>query len=139
MPMVDAGGFMLVNSDGDNVRVVGSTNYDIPLNYAGTPGASEIIAAFVMVRDVSFGADFAGARGHVGTGPASPWTVSIRADNIEIGTVTIGSGSPSTDIAFATTGGVEQVILKGSVITMVAPSVADPDIDFILFTLPGRT
>lgn len=139
MPMVDAGGFMLVSSDGDNVRVVGSTNYDIPLNYAGTPSGSEIIAAFVMVREVTFGADFAGARGYVGTPPASPFTVSIRADNVQIGTVSIGDASPATDFTFQTTGNIEQSLAVGAVLEFVAPSSADPDISFILFTLPGRT
>ncbi|MBM1222908.1 DUF2793 domain-containing protein [Ponticoccus sp. SC2-23] len=71
--------------------VGGPTPYDIRLGFGTTPTASQVVEAILIVRNVTFPADFAGSLGSIGTNPAASLALSVQDDGVEIGTITIGN------------------------------------------------
>jgi hypothetical protein len=113
----------------------------IPYDWGGTfataPGTSENISFFTNGRDVLIPADMAidglvTSFGEVSSNPVSDYVISLQADTVEFGTITISSAGVFT---FATTGNVEQLILKGAAIDFVSPAVAVAGIAGLRFVL----
>jgi len=109
--------------------------HDLPLSFAGTPTASEVMHRFTVVRAVTCPANFAGSAGHVGANPTASFAIDVQAAGASIGTITIDTAGAFT---FATTGGAAQVIAAGSLVTFVAPAAADATIVDISVTLLGN-
>lgn len=123
---VPNGETITMRSDGTNIESVSgggaSTSgsvYDIPMRQVATPGVGDTMLSVMLVRGVTFPADFSGSLGKIGTNPDSSFVMSVKDDGSEIGTVTVSTGGTFT---FATTGNAEQTVASGSELTIVAPS-----------------
>lgn len=110
--------------------------YDIPLSFAGVPGAGALIGKLVTVRGIVFAANFAGSAGHVGVNPDATFEIDVQDDGVSIGTISI---STSGVFSFATDGGTEKFVASGSRIEFVASSdsPAEESVSDIAATLKG--
>lgn len=113
----------------------GGGNYDIRFGFSATPTSGQIIDTIMIVREITFPADFAGSLGLAGANPTASFSLSVKDDSVEIGTVTIGTGGSFT---FATTGNVEIVVAAGSILTIEAPGTADATVANVTATLLGE-
>ena len=118
----------------DGGWVVQAQIHPLPLSYAGTPTASEVMHRFTVVSAVTCAAMFAGSAGHVGTNPTATFAIDVQAAGVSIGTITISTAGAFT---FATTGGAVQTIAAGALVTFIAPAAADATIVDIVVTLAG--
>ncbi|RWN33423.1 hypothetical protein [Mesorhizobium sp.] len=110
--------------------------YDIPLSFAGTPTAGQLIGKLVTARDVAFAANFSGSFGHVGTNPAATFAIDVRDNGSSIGTISISTGGVFT---FTTSGGTAKTITAGHRLEFYAPanSPAEATVANIAATLKG--
>lgn len=123
------------------VAAVGGTltrPYDIPLSFAGTPSAGELMGKLIAVRDIDFQANFSGSFGHVGTNPDATFAIDVQDDGVSIGTISIATNGTFT---FTTTSGTAKTVAAGSRIEFYAPSnsPAEATIANIAATLIGTT
>lgn len=138
---------VLVADEGANVQWTGSgweafaaggfggpMPYDIRLGFGATPTANQVVEAILIVRDVTFPADFAGSLGSIGTAPAASLTLSVQDDGVEIGSITIGTDGA---FAFVTTGSTTQTVATGSLLTVVSPGTPDAIAANAILTLMG--
>ena len=109
--------------------------YDIRFGFTSAPTADQVLDTIPLARTVTLGENFAGSVAVVGSAPAANFTISVRLDSTEIGTLTIGTDSSAT---FATTAAAEAVIPSGGVLTFVAPSTVDASIGGVSATLLGN-
>jgi hypothetical protein len=109
--------------------------YDVPLAFkGGPPTSSEVIGGSIIVRTVTFAANFSGSSGYIGTNPTGSFVISVKDDGSEIGTITISTLGAFT---FATTSGTSKIVAAGSRLEFVAPASADATAAYILATLAG--
>lgn len=112
--------------------------YDIPLSFAGTPTAGQLIGKVIAVRDIDFEANFSGSSGHVGTNPGATFAIDVQDDGASIGTLSVSTGGAFT---FTTSGGTAKTVAAGSRIEFYAPanSPAEATVAKIAATLAGTT
>ena len=91
---------------------------DVTFSFLGTPGAQGHMGTYPVTRAVTFPVDFAGARGHAGTSPGAAFTMTVRRNGIEAGSIEISTAGVFT---FATTGGATVPCLAGDHLTLTAP------------------
>lgn len=120
---------------GDTLANSGGGNYDIRFGFSTTPTSGQVIDTIMIVREITFPANFAGSLGLAGTNPTASFSLSVKDDNVEIGTVTIGTGGSFT---FTTTGSVEIVVAAGSILTIEAPGTVDATVANVTATLLGE-
>lgn len=130
-------------TSGQFLKTLGAANpawsdlpYDIPLSFAGTPTAGQLMGKTITVRDVIFAANFSGAVGHVGTNPAATFAIDVQDDGSTIGTISISTGGVVT---FTTTSGTAKTVTSGHRLEFYAPadSPAEASIANIAATLKG--
>jgi len=109
--------------------------YDFGIAFGGTPAASEVMGRLSLPRTTTCPANFAGSAGHVGANPAAAFDIDVQDDGVSIGTISIATDGSFT---FATTGGLEQVIAGGSLVTFIAPAAVDATLIDISATLIGN-
>lgn len=116
--------------------VAASIPYDIPLSFSGTPDGGALIGKLIVVRDITFAANFSGSVGHVGTNPDATFAIDVQDDGVSIGTISISTGGVFT---FTTSGGTAKTVASGSRIEFYAPtnSPAEETIADIAATLLG--
>lgn len=116
--------------------VWGDLPYDIPLSFAGTPTASQLMGKLLAVRDIALAANFSGSFGHVGTNPAATFAIDVQDNGASIGTISISTGGAFT---FTTSSGTAKTISAGHRIEFYAPanSPAEASIANIAATLKG--
>lgn len=100
----------------------GSNYYDVQAGFEATPTSSEVVTTAVIVRAVTFPANFSGAAGTIATNPTATMVLSVKDDGTEIGQVSISTGGAFT---FTTTSGTSKVVAAGSILTLVGPGTAD--------------
>jgi len=128
---------VLIDSKDD--IVVGSASsssgsvYLIHQTYEGTPGADAFLGGHIFTADVTIPIDFEGGSGHCQTNPASTFTISVRKNDSEIGTVSISTGGAFT---FATTSHVEVSFSVGDRLTFYGPHAPGVISDFFM-TIEG--
>lgn len=116
------------------------TPHDFEFGFAATPTASLVLYKKIVARDLYALPDFKSPRlspknlsvGKVGTLPTASFTMSIKDDGVEIGTVTVSTAGAFT---FATTGGTAKSIAAGSVVEITAPASVDATIANLLCAL----
>lgn len=104
------------------------------VNYFGTPTASEVIASFLPVVDVTFPADFFDSRGEVQDNPDGTYEMGVFAEATQIGTISVAVGGAVT---FATTSNEEQTCTDIQTLQVRAPATVDPGISGIQLALKG--
>ena len=105
--------------------------YDIGVNFAGTPTASQIVT-FACVRTVNWPANFTTPTSQAvcGTNPGETDTYTIAVAGSTIGTVALSTSCVAT---LATTGSAAQSCTAGQSLTITAPStVSGKDIGITL-------
>lgn len=100
----------------------GNDYYDIRAGFTATPTGDQVLDTIMVGRTITLPADLSGSLGQIGTNPTASFVIVVKDDGTQIATITIGTGGSFT---FATTGGTEKTVSAGSVLTFVAPSVAD--------------
>lgn len=137
--------FHFIRSDGGSPETFSSfrgrldeipSPYDVPLSFAGTPDAGELMGKLVTVRDITFDANFSGSAGHVGTNPGATFDIDVQDDGVSIGTISVSTGGAFT---FTTTSGTAKTVASGSRIEFYAPSnsPAEATVADIAATLKG--
>jgi hypothetical protein len=123
----------------DNITVGASSSasdeaYLVHLSYEGTPAAQGFMGGHIFDASVTFPIDWDGAQGSVQTNPASTYTISIKKNDVEVGTAAISTAGAYT---FDTTGGTTVSFSAGDKLTFIAPDSAGTAADFIV-TLAGE-
>lgn len=108
-------------------------SYLVHMTFEGTPGAQGFMGGIIFDREVLFPIDFDGAQGSVQTNPASTYTISIRKNDVEVGTAAISTAGA---FEFDTTSHVTVTFDAGDKLTFIAPDSAGTAADF-LTTLEG--
>lgn len=108
--------------------------YDLGMDFIGKPTDAQVIARWIVLREVTMPADFSGAGGDIITNPTSTMAIDIKDDGTTIGTVSIATNGVFT---FTTVSGTEKVVAAGSIVTAIGPGTADTTGEDIVFTLPG--
>jgi hypothetical protein len=143
---VSAGQIFYGYTDGTSTGLFGATiaaaggstpvAYDLPLSFAGTPTAGQLMGKLMVVRDVSLSANFSGSYGHVGSNPAATFAIDVQDNGVSIGTISISTGGVFT---FTTSSGTAKTVSAGHRLEFYAPanSPADSSIANIAATLKG--
>lgn len=114
-----------------------SSGADMVFNwtFTGTPGAQQFIGGYAVDRAVTLPIDFEGAGGAVYTTvPDSDYIISIRKNDVEVGTATIDANG---DYTFATTGGTTVSLADGDELTAIAADSGT--VTDIFFAVTGTT
>lgn len=134
--------FYVWDTDDDEWKLAGGAGggvsasaYDIRSGFGSEPASSATIDRILVPREVSFAADFAGSLGLVQTNPGSDYVISVKDDDVEIGTVTISDTGVFT---FATVDNTAKVVEVGSALTIEAPGSVDGTIIDVDITLVGE-
>ena len=122
-----------VDSVDFNTQWVGSV-YDVSSGFSATPTASQILEALIIVRTVTFPANFAGSGADITTNPTASFTVDIQDDGVSIGTVVFDTAGVPT---FATVGAVAKTVAAGSKLEFIAPVTPDATAADAIWTLLG--
>ncbi len=136
--------FVITDSDDvtiatlDNITVgeaasASTESFLVHMTFEGTPGAQGFMGGLIFDRTVLFPIDFEGAQGSAQTSPGATFTISIRKNDVEVGTVVISTAGAYT---FATTGGVTVTFNAGDKLTFIAPDSVGTAAD-MLVTLEG--
>lgn len=137
--LLPAAATFLVYCDGTNMvkmdfSLVSITQaYDFDISFWGKPEPDQVIARFLVGRNVVFPGNFAGAIGRVGVDPVSTRTFTVRDDGTSIGTISVNDNGNFT---FTTSGGGPRTVLDGSILTITnqagAPDPLMTDIEIFL-------
>lgn len=92
--------------------------YLIHLTFAGNPGAQAFMGGGAITHSNTLPIDFDGASGEVQTNPGATYTISVKLNDVEVGTIAISTTGVFT---FATTGGATVPLVYGDKITFIAP------------------
>lgn len=100
---------------------IAPTVVDIPIAgfVAGAPSSSEVLLRYVLPQEWSAPVDLLGTQVHLGTDPAATYTLSVRKNTVEFGTIQISSAGAVTLASTGTTFAV------GDVLEVVCPSSTD--------------
>lgn len=112
--------------------------YDLPIFIGCTPGADALLASIMLVRPVSFAANFAGARGRCGTNPAASYAMRVLFD-IGAGPQVAGTITVATTGAFSFSLAEAVTLPAGAEIQIKGAVTADTAINDIRFTLMGES
>ena len=129
---INSSGALFTLSNG--VATLGSpTNpYDIGFFVPGTYTASQVIAAFVMVRAVAFAANFAPSLAKSQTAATLSSTITIQKNGSSIGTIVFAAGASTSTIA-----GSAVSFAVGDMLSFVAPGTPDATLAGVQITLSG--
>jgi hypothetical protein len=104
-------------------------SYLVHMTFQGTPGAQGFMGGHIFTDDVLFPIDFEGADGAVQSNPGADYIISVRKNDVEVGTAVIGTGG---DYTFATTSHVTVAYAVGDKLTFIAPDGVGVAADFSL-------
>lgn len=103
-----------------------SQSYSFGFFFTSPPLASETLLIHTAAQPFTIPADFANAIVATGTtNPTAPVALDVLNNGVSIGTITISAAGILTAV---TVGNVDQAVIKGDRITVVAPSTADATI-----------
>jgi hypothetical protein len=122
----------------DNITVGLSSSssdqaYLVHMTFEGTPGAQGFMGMHIFSDEVLFPIDWDGAQGEVQTDPAAEFTISIKKNDVEVGTAVISTAGAYT---FDTTGGTTVTFDPGDILTFIGPDSVGTAADFGM-TLEG--
>jgi hypothetical protein len=103
------------------------------MTFQGTPGAQGFMGGHLFTESVLFPIDWDGAQGEVQSNPASTYTVSIRKNDVEVGT---GAISTAGVYDFDTSSHTTVTFASGDKLTFIAPDSIGTAADFTM-TLVG--
>jgi len=107
--------------------------YDVAIYIPGVPTAGATLITKRFTRSVTFPAGFADSQSGCEVAATASTVFSLRKNNSQIGTVTIGAGNTEGIFALAT----EITFVAGDRLTVVAPDPADATLAGLSLTLAG--
>lgn len=107
--------------------------YLVHMTFEGTPGAQGYMGGHIFSDTVLFPIDLDGAQGAVQTSPAAEFTISVKKNDVEVGTAVISTAGAFT---FATVSSVTVTFTPGDKLTFVGPDSVGTAADFCM-TLEG--
>lgn len=111
----------------------GDTGYRVGFFFIDTPVTDEPLLRHCFTDAVTFGDDFAGSAGSVGTNPTATFTLDVLKNGVSVGSIEV---STSGVVTFATTGGGVAFAI-GDVLSVVAPTSVDSTVAQGSFTFKG--
>jgi hypothetical protein len=104
-----------------------------PFFFTSGPLASELLAQFSIVENITIPANFNGSVAHIGVNPTNPYVITLQQNgSVTIGTITIAANGTVT---WATTGGTVQTLASGDWLTFTAQSSTDATISNVSITV----
>ena len=97
--------------------------------------ASEIILDHLVVADCTLGADFAGSLANCSTNPVDIWIADVALNGVAIGTVSLAATGSAT---LATLGHIPVPLVRGDIVTIMAPQDPDTEIGRVRITLAAE-
>jgi hypothetical protein len=95
----------------------------------------EVLLRHVACRTHRFLSDFNGCTAACAVAPEEFWDLKVFKNGVQAGTITFDpTGAPS----FSTVGGFQLLMVPGDVLTVQAPTLADPSIRGVAFTFSGE-
>lgn len=127
---------LLLYCDGVNVidAINRTENYDVGFSFTGLPTALQVIARILVPRGFILPINMAGSVGNIVVNPTASYVLTVNANGTAIGTVTVDTSGVFT---FATTGGIQQTVSAGALITVEAPTPADTTADTVTISMLG--
>ena len=118
----------------DNITVGASSaanaqTYLVHLTFEGTPTAQGFMGGHIFSDEVLFPIDWVGALGSVQTNPAATFTISIRKNDVEVGTAAISTAGA---FEFDTTSHTTVTYDAGDKLTFIGPDTVGTAADFII-------
>lgn len=107
--------------------------YLVHMTFEGTPTAQGFMGGHLFNDSVLFPIDFDGAQGSVQTNPAATFTISIRKNDVEVGTAAISTAGA---FEFDTTSHATVSFAAGDKLTFIGPDTVGTAANFIA-TLEG--
>lgn len=108
--------------------------YDLRFGFTATPTSDEVIDTIMIPRDLILPDNLLGSLGRVGVNPTASFAMLLQDDGVTIATITISTLGAFT---FSTVGGLDQTVLTGSVLTLVAPTGVDATVANMTMTILG--
>jgi hypothetical protein len=112
----------------------GTAPYDIDVSVYGRATNGQVIARFIVGREITFPADFAGSQGSVLVNPTATNTFDVDDDGSKIGEISVSTGGVVT---FTTTLGAEQVVAAGSELVIHNQASADATLEGLTAVILG--
>lgn len=106
--------------------------YDFDASFFEKPIASQIIARWLVGRNVELPANMALSRGHTVVNPTSAVTMNLRDDGVTIGTISVSTSGVFT---FTTTSGTAKSIAGGSILDIEFQGTADATFENFMIVL----
>ena len=103
--------------------------YLIHMTFQGTPGAQGFMGGHIFSDTVLFPIDFEGGQGAVQTNPAGSFVISVKKNDVEVGTITISTAGA---YEFDTTSHVTVTFDPGDKLTFIGPDAVGTAADFTI-------
>jgi hypothetical protein len=102
-------------------------------SFSGRPTANLVLQSFVCPDSVAVPAGFTGSRATAGTAATATADFNIQKNGTDIGTMSFAQATTTATF----TASMGTVFVPGDVLTIVAPSMPDPTISNIAWTIVG--
>jgi hypothetical protein len=119
-------------SGGSITSITQAEDYEVA--FYGSPVDGEVMAEFIVGRQVTFPANLVGSVGSVGVNPTATVNLDVDDDGTKIGNIAISTSGVFT---FTTTGGTARVVAAGSKLVVHNQASADATLENVLVTLLG--
>src|SRR5947209_10947459 len=102
-------------------------------SWAGSPGAGQVIERYIFATPVTFPSGLVGSYGAAGTAATAAASFTIAKNGTAVGTMSFAAGMTGASFTMASA----TAFTAGDVLTMSAPSPADPTLANLAWTLSG--
>lgn len=107
-------------------EVFAPARYDLGMYYPGNPADTVTnLQKIIVAQPILFDSDFAGSYGDVDVNPAATYTMTVKDDGANIGTISISTGGVFSFLTNPSGSTIE--VAAGSVITIEAPAASPSD------------
>jgi hypothetical protein len=102
-------------------------------SYNGKPTANLVLQSYVFAAPVTVPAGLSGSRGSAGTAATAATTFNIQKNGTNVGTMAFAASATAAAFAMSSA----TVFNAGDVLAIVAPSVPDPTLANLAWTVMG--
>lgn len=102
-------------------------------SWAGSPGAGQVVERYIFATPVGFPAGLGGSYGAAGAAATASASFAIAKNGTAIGSMVFAAGATSASFAMAAA----TAFAAGDVLTIAAPTPADPTLANLAWTLAG--
>lgn len=128
---------IVIPSGSGSTTITTSVGYPLSFEFLGgiVPRTVETIGIENFAQDITFPANWSGAQGSCEVAPTAEFTISVKRNGAEVGTVVFAAGAYTP--TFHTIASAEVPFLDGDKMTLIAPVTPDATIADIGLKLQG--